>query len=151
MLFTLVLPFPVNMAKPKGLKFSADQKKFIIDEFLKNKKATEVKRSFRQQFGQSKALMNTGLGSFQNVFDLYKKGGAISVGISKPKEKPKSKVNQETLSAVKAHFEANRNSSVREAAREIGVSKSTAHTYVKVHLQMKPYKASKHLILSFFC
>ena len=130
------------MAKKKSLKFSEEQKKFIIDEFLKNNSATSVKRAFRIQFGQSEALRNTGISSFQTIFDTFKKGGSKCVGITKPKDKPKSKVNQQTLAVIKNHFEANNNSSVREAAREANVSKSTAHNYVRIHLDMKPYKVN---------
>ena len=142
-LLVSVVPFPVNMAKPKkSLTFSPEQKKWIIDEFLKNQSATSVKRAFRLHFGYSKALQRTGISSFQTVFDTFKKNGQQSVGIVKPKAAPKSKVKQETLNAVKAHFEANNKSSVREAARELEISKTTTHRYLSEHLKMKAYKVS---------
>lgn len=123
------------------LKFSNEQKSFIIDQFLKGKSATAVKRAFRLHFGQSKALAKKDKSSFQLVFDNFKKGGDVSLGLI-PKVERKSKVNQVTLEAVKTHFETNNKSSVREAGREIGVSKSTVQHYAKNLLNMKPYKVN---------
>ena len=70
----------------------------------------------------------------------FNKNGKQSVGIIAPKASPKSKINNETLEAVKSHFEANNKSSVREAARELEISKTTVHRYLSEHLEMKAYK-----------
>ena len=142
LLFALALPFPFNMAKGKREQFSPEQKQFIIDEFLKNKSATEVKRAFRKEFGQSRALAKRDKSSFKSVFDTFKKGGQQAVGVTKAKSAPKSKVNEQTLNAVKAHFEENNKSSIREAARELEISPTTTYQYVSEHLKMKAYKVS---------
>ena len=132
---------------PKSyLKFSEENKKFIIEKFLEGNSPKQVKRAFGLQFGFSRDLANKHIMCFKNVFNTYKKGGEKSIGIAKPKAPPKSKVNQQTLTEVKAHFEANPKSSVREAGRELNIGKSTVHEYVTKHLGMYAYKVRMIII-----
>ena len=135
--------------KKHSKKFSKEQKKFIIEEFLKGNSATSVKRAFRLKFGQSRWLSEKKETAFQSVFDTFKKGGEKSVGIQVDEKSKGRKPNKEKMEIVKTHFEENRHSSVREASRRTEIPKSTVHEIAKKQLGLKAYKVNGHVFCVF--
>ena len=128
-------------------KFCSEEKKFIIDEFLKGKTPTEVKRAFKREFGHSRKVHKIDKSSFRSVFKTYQKHGERALGLVEKKQiGGYRKPNQAAIDRVKALFEDTSPSpSTREAGRTLNLPHNTVWRYLSTYLSLKFYRVSVHL------
>lgn len=118
-------------------KFTSEQEKLIILLFGRFESPSVVRREFlKDQNIVGRPSQEFKPADFTGILRKFKKNG-ISAR-RKTREKPQ---NQEIIADVQEIFNAMPSTSLRQAARQTSVSKSTIHRVLTQDLQMKPYKA----------
>ena len=121
------------------MKFSEDQRIWIIEQYAANRSPTVVMREFMRKYGVTgRKTKSYSAKDFQRVFIHFQQNGTVKRAPgSGRKQIPSAKL------LVQSEIQDNPVSSVRQVSRKVGVSKTTVHRKLKFDLKLKPYKFNR--------
>jgi hypothetical protein len=121
--------------------FTVDEEKLIIWLFCQNPSPTYVRRQFLRHFAiTGRATLHYNLKHFTRVWEKFDKHGIASGKCGNPSQTNLIVHNVATKNMVKQYFTENPRNSIRKAAMDLEMSKSSVGKCLKIALKWKPYK-----------
>jgi len=125
--------------------YSKEQRLYAIEVFYRYRRnASKAARAFMRRFDVS--IDERSLGNwirrlaarFEETESLHKRKGV----------RPKAVRSQENIDKVSELFQSDSNKSIRQGARELGLTKTSVHRILTMDLKLFPYKIQTHQLLT---
>ena len=118
--------------------FSRDQINWIILKFGDLKNIDKVKKAFGTKFYKKNPRNVPNYNAFKRIIERFR-----DTGHTKPKTPPGPvKTRSGDIARFKQYFKNNNMKHLREASRDLGMSKTTLWRMLRVDLKWKAYKSS---------
>ena len=119
---------------PTNADFKPEEKSQCVIWYAETYDIRRVRCLYYHQYGRSRKSP-----SRQSIKRWY--NSFLSTGyVRSPEKRGRKRIIEETVDAIRQHFEANPKLSIRKASRLLCISKSTVHDVVRKKLKKYPYK-----------
>jgi transposase len=122
--------------------YSTEQRVFILKEYYLSQKHPEtVRRRFRKEYNTKDAPHRN---TITNLIEKFERTGSVQDDKSGNVGRPSTASTSENVEKLEAMFERSPCKSVRRAAQQLGMSKTTVHRLMRNELKLFPYKIQTH-------